>query len=147
IYNSPDNEVYSDAAGHFTVEGSAGEVLVVCRSNDHSGMKFATIPRDKTTELVVSVVQEGDTGSIDAQFFMGGLFRRFAMLVPNGAAAKAGLQIGDEVIAVDGTPVTDLDGRSTMRVITQRPAGATATLTVLRGGATRTVTVTVHAAD
>jgi RNA polymerase sigma-70 factor (ECF subfamily) len=147
IYNSPDNEVSSDAAGHFTVEGTAGEILIVCRSNDHFGMKFATIPRDKTTELVVSVVQQGETGSIDAQFLTGGLIRKFEVIEPNGAAAKAGLLVGDEVIAVDGPSVTDLDGRSTMRVITQRPAGTTAALTILRGGTTRTIVVTVHAAE
>ena len=147
IYNSPDNEVSSDAAGHFTVEGTAGEILVVCRSNDHFGMKFATIPRDKTTELVVSAVQQGETGSIDAQFLTGGLIRKFEVIEPNGAAAKAGLLVGDEVIAVDGASVTDLDGRSAMRVITQRPAGTTAALSVLRGGATRTLVVTVHATD
>jgi RNA polymerase sigma-70 factor (ECF subfamily) len=147
IYNSPDNEVSSDDAGHFTVAGSAGEVIIVCRSNDHSGMKFATIERDKTTELVVMVVQQGETGSIDAQFLTGGLIRSFESIEPGGAAAKAGLQVGDQVIAVDGASVTDLDGRSTMRVITQRPPGTIATLTISRDGATRTVNVTVHAVD
>jgi hypothetical protein len=34
-----------------------------------------------------------------------------------------------------------------MRVITQRPAGTTAALTILRGGATRAISVTVHATD
>lgn len=147
IYNSPDNEVSSDNAGRFTVTGSAGEVIVGCRSNDHNGMKFATVERDKTTELVVSVVQQGETGSIDAQFLTGGLIRSFESIEAGGAAAKAGLQVGDEVIAVDGASVIDLDGRSTMTVITQRPPGATATLTISRDGTTRTVNVTVHAGD
>jgi C-terminal processing protease CtpA/Prc len=90
----------------------------------------------------VRLVKSGPSGSIDAQFAMMG--RTFGVIEAKGAAAKAGLQIGDEVIAVDGAAVTDLDGRSTMRVITQRAAGTAAALTIQRGASTRAISVTVH---
>lgn len=69
------------------------------------------------------------------------------MIETSGAAAKAGLQVGDAIVAVDGASVTDIDGRATTAVITQRPVGTTTALTIQRGAATRTLTVTVHAAD
>ena len=71
--------------------------------------------------------------------------RAFELIDANGAAAKAGALVGDEVIAVDGASVTDLDGYATMRVITQRPIGTAAALTVVRGATPSTINVTVHA--
>jgi hypothetical protein len=145
IYITPDMDVVSDAAGHFTVSGSAGDILVACHADGIMGNAFVTVPPDRTTEVVVKLVRPAVAGSIDAHFGM--LGRTFELIEAKGAAAKAGLQIGDQVMAVDGASVTDLDSPSTMRVITQRPVGTTAALTIQRGAATRTIAVTVHAGD
>ncbi len=144
IYVDPDQMAVSDAAGHFTVSGSAGAVLVACTAEGVRGNTFTTLQPDRTTDVIVRVVKPAPAGSIDAHFE--GRASTFDLIEPNGAAAKAGLQVGDQVIAVDGASVTDIDGHSAMQVITQRPPGTTAALTVLRAGATRTinVTVTVH---
>jgi putative serine protease PepD len=60
---------------------------------------------------------------------------------PKGAAAKAGLQAGDVVVAVGDRPVTT-STELTAAVRSQSP-GDTVTLTVRRGGDTRTVEVTL----
>jgi len=145
IYITPDMDVTSDGAGHFTVSGSAGDILIACHADGIMGNAFVTVPPDRTTEVTVKLVRPAAAGSIDA--YLGMLGRKFELIEANGAAAKAGLLIDDQVIAVDGAAVTDLDSPSTMRVITQRPVGTTALLTIQRGAATRTVSVTVHAAD
>jgi S1-C subfamily serine protease len=97
---------------------------------------------DRTTDVVVRVVKPAPAGSIDAHFQRTGA--TFDLIEPNGAAAKAGLQIGDQVITVDGASVADLYGDAAMQVITQRAPGSVAALTILRAGATRTISVTVH---
>ncbi|MEO8844397.1 MAG: PDZ domain-containing protein, partial [Kofleriaceae bacterium] len=81
-------------------------------------------------------------GSIDAHF--DGSSSTFDVIDANGAAANAGLQVGDQVIAVDGASVIDTNGHEAMQVITQRPPGTTAALTVVRGAATMTIKVIVH---
>jgi len=146
IYVMDDMDVVSDAAGHFTVSGSAGDVLVACRlAGTLDGARvnaFVTLQADRTTEVLLKAVKPAPAGSIDARIQMAD--RAIVLVEANGAAAKAGLQVGDQVIAVDGISVTDLDGMSTMQVITQRPPGSAAVLTVQRGEATRTLSVVVH---
>ncbi|HET9989463.1 MAG TPA: carboxypeptidase regulatory-like domain-containing protein [Kofleriaceae bacterium] len=143
IYVDPALMVVSDAAGHFTVTGSAGEVLIACTFDGVRGNAYTTLQPDRTANVVVKIVKPAPAGSIDAHFE--GSNSTFDQIEANGAAAKAGLQVGDQVIAVDGVSVTDIDGGSAMQVITQRPPGTTAALTIQRDGAVRTVTVTVHA--
>jgi hypothetical protein len=143
IYVTTDELEVTDAAGHFTATGSAGVVTVVCDADGLRAFALVTLPPDRTTAVVVRVVKPAQAGSIDAAFHLPG--RTFEVVEANGAAAKAGVQAGDEVIAVDGASVSDLDGYATMRVITQRAPGAVAALTILRGATPSTVDVTVHA--
>lgn len=110
-------------------------------------MRFATVPRGATAQLDVYVVaSNGQPGTIDAQFRMMES-HTFDEIDVGGAAQQAGLLVGDEVVAVDGTSMSDLTGRSVMTVITQRGGGKPAVLTVQRGGATRTFTVVVRTPD
>jgi serine protease Do len=61
---------------------------------------------------------------------------------PGGPAAKAGIQPGDIIIAVDGTKVTD--GSQLVKLIADAPIGSTVTLEILRDGRRRTFKVPVQ---
>ncbi len=58
-------------------------------------------------------------------------------IVPGGPAAKAGLQAGDVITAVNGMHVTDIN--QFVATIANYAPGDTVTLTVNRGGSTKTV--------
>ena len=60
---------------------------------------------------------------------------------PGGPAARAGIQQGDVVVAVNGQPVTP--DQSLAYLVSQQPVGAKVPVTVVREGQRRTVTVTV----
>ena len=63
------------------------------------------------------------------------------MIEPNSPAAQAGLQQRDVITAIDGQPLKEESSLS--RVINQHKPGDTVTLTVLRGGQTMEVKVTL----
>jgi hypothetical protein len=141
----PDEAVPTDDQGAFRLTSPAGEVSVFCMGGNRSGNRLASVARDRTTNVDVFTVAQTSTepGSIDADFEW--LGRHVTELVKGGAADRAGLAVGDDVIAVDGASVVDLVSREMLLVITQRPAGTPAQLTVLRGGEQRTINVTVRA--
>lgn len=145
VFMGPDEGAPTDANGAFRLTSPAGEVTVVCLGGNRSGNRLTTVARDRTTNVDVFTVAQTSAvpGTIDADFEW--LGRHVTELVKNGAADRAGLAIGDEVIAVDGASVVDLVSREMVLLITQRPAGTPAQLTVLRGGEQRTLAVTVRA--
>jgi serine protease Do len=61
--------------------------------------------------------------------------------VPGGPAAKAGLESGDVVLGFGNRPMHDF--RSLSRAVATQEAGATVPMTIWRGGAARTLTVTI----
>jgi RNA polymerase sigma factor (sigma-70 family) len=145
LFMGPDEAVPTDARGAFRLTSPAGEISLLCMGANRSGNRLAIAARDRTTNIDVLTVAltQTEPGTIDAELEW--LGRRIRELVKDGAADRAGLAIGDEVIAVDGVSVVDLVARELMLVITQRRAGTTAQLTILRGGTQRTITVTVRA--
>jgi membrane-associated protease RseP (regulator of RpoE activity) len=62
-----------------------------------------------------------------------------SMVTPAGPAARAGLQVGDVLLAVDGTPVTSLP--EAIKRLNGAP-GSTVVLKVRRAGAEQSVSVT-----
>ena len=66
---------------------------------------------------------------------------RLIEVVPEGPAAKAGLQAGDLITAVNDQPVRDLD--SMQKLLETRPAGAVINLSVTRDGGNRRIAVTL----
>ncbi len=145
VFMGPDEAVPTDAHGAFRFTSPAGEISVLCMGGNRSGNRLAVAARDRTTNIDVLTVAltQTEPGTIDADLEW--LGRRISELVTGGAADRAGLAIGDEVVAVDGVSVVDLVSRELMLVITQRPAGTSAQLTILRGGAQHTIAVNVRA--
>lgn len=67
-------------------------------------------------------------------------------VTPDGAAAKAGLSSGDRLLGVDGKPIAGTDGSQRLAaardLLRHLQAGQPVTLEYLRGGKTRTASVT-----
>jgi S1-C subfamily serine protease len=60
---------------------------------------------------------------------------------PDGPAAGAGLVVGDVVVALNGTPVTDV--RDVRTTVGSAPVGSSVTASILRGGEPAELTITV----
>ena len=60
-------------------------------------------------------------------------------VIPGGPAQKAGLQIGDIILRIDGRPPSD--ERALLRDIAETHAGDTITLVISRGGQERSLSV------
>jgi hypothetical protein len=65
-------------------------------------------------------------------------------LTAGGAAASAGIKMGDEITAVDGVAAAKIDLPDLRRRLRDDPAGTQLKLDVLAGGQTRTVTLTLQ---
>jgi serine protease Do len=75
------------------------------------------------------------TPELASAFSLGNRARGGALIadvVPDGPAARAGLQPGDVVVSVDGQPVEE--GRDLLRAVLQREVGARVQLQVVREG-------------
>ncbi len=146
VYAGPDEAVPTDARGAFRLISPAGEIQISCYGNGRAASRTLVAPRDRTTSIdLFSVAVTQVPGTIDAGFE--NMTRRVREVVKGGEADRAGLAIGDEVNAVDGASVVELDPREVMLLITQRPAGTNARLTIRRGVEQRVVTVTVRGAN
>jgi S1-C subfamily serine protease len=121
---------------------SVGEVVILCVGANLVGGRVTVLPRDRTTTTTLVMVKRGPADrSIDAM--INAVNRSIVRVDSVGAAARAGLQIHDEIEAVDGRSVTDLFGESLLAVITNRPPGTAAKLTTSRGGTLRELAVVV----
>jgi serine protease Do len=114
------------------------------------GIGFA-IPADLARNVADQLLQHGVvrrawigvgfqelTPELAADFGVGE--RRGALvneIVPGGPSARAGLEIGDVIVAIDGTPVRE--SRDLMRQVLRRPIGSEVRLDVIRGGRARAI--------
>jgi len=128
--------------------------LIFSQSGGSEGIGFAApsnIVRNVYEQIkATSRVRRGDIGAraqtITPDLAAGlGLSRTWGVLVsdvtPGGPAAKAGLQIGDIVVALNGKPMEN--ARQFNVNLYARPIGASVTLEIQRGEARSPVVVTV----
>ncbi len=122
-------------------------------SSGNIGVGFA-IPSVVVTKIADQIINTGS--AVHSQIGVGvtdapnttdgapGLGATISSVVAGGPAAKGGLQRGDVVTKVDDRRVTDAD--SLIVAIRSHDPGETVTLTITRGGATRTLQVTLVSA-
>ena len=99
----------------------------------------------ETTELQNSM--SGTYAGIGAYVDNRGTYLTITKTIPGYPAAKAGLQSGDQIIAVDGTDVTGLDPDVVRLTKVMGPAGTTVTLSVSRTGVDKPLQFTITRAQ
>ena len=117
----------------------AGDIIVACNApRVAEALRATTAPVGQITHIDVLAVPQTDVhGTIDARIeFLGA---RIAEITKGGQADRAGLAVGDEIVSIDGVPVTELVGRGLDRLIANRPGGTTVVLGILRGGTARMI--------
>ncbi len=117
-----------------------------------SGVGFAT-PSNSDLRIANQIIKSGKAQnayvgvSLDSQVPGGAAVSTASQssqpIVPGGPAAKAGLQPGDLITAINGKPISSVD-QFIATIATYSP-GNTVTLTVKRGGQTKTVKLTLGA--
>jgi carboxyl-terminal processing protease len=90
----------------------------------------------------VSIPLQGGYEGIGAWVDSTGAYLTITSPMPGSPAEKAGLQPGDQILAVDGKDMTGIDGSLVIRQVTG-PANSTVRLTVLREGVEKPFDVTV----
>ncbi len=106
------------------------------------GLGFA-IPIDTAKRIADEIIATGSAQTpaigVSIEDAEGG--PRVADVTPGGPADEAGLESGDVVTAIDGSPVAD--ATELIVIIRSKAVGDTVTLTVERGGSERQVDVTL----
>jgi hypothetical protein len=139
---NPDNATTGD--GRFTVEGvTPGERTLVIIGGPARGVdrRPVTLVEGQVLDLGDIELREATVppGSIGAMVSPGGAQLTVSNVTPEGPAARAGVQIGDVLLKVDGTAVANpVDAFRLLR----GPPGSTVVLTVRRAGAERSISVT-----
>ena len=139
LMRAPEIERATDASGAFHFDDvTAGEVSIPCDAETTHGIRSATIAADSYAQVDVYVATGksggGDVGAIDGS-------RAMTTVHPN--AAKAGLQVGDVVTAIDNQLVELLDGYTVRNGISSHAVGSALSLTVRRSGMSLTLEITL----
>jgi carboxypeptidase family protein/PDZ domain-containing protein len=141
------NEVATDAEGRFELSGLGdGSTTLVASAPGHHARTLsgpalaagaeASASADVTIEL--SPLAAGETPRVElAGIGIVAAKRRDALRVasvlPDGGAAEAGLQAGDEIVEIDGVPASRLALDEAVPML-RGPEGTTVTLAIVKGG-------------
>jgi hypothetical protein len=144
------SEAITDAAGRFTLAGLPRRFSFQVAARGHHGRVVGGVEvppgaRAGPMEVRLRPVAPGDEPRVELAgvgivIAARGEALRIAQVAPGGGAAEAGLGRGDDILAVDGRPVTELGFGGTVDAI-RGPEGSVVTLTVKRGDATFDVRV------
>jgi len=129
---------------------------ILSRSGGNQGVGFA-VPVDMVRQVMTQLKEKGSVTRARLGLYFQELTPKLASalgakatsgalvtdVVPDGPAAKAGLQKEDVIVAMNGK---EMDGRSLRLAVGSLVPGSTVQLKVLRGGAERQYSVTVDAA-
>jgi tetratricopeptide (TPR) repeat protein len=123
--------------------GKANEVLKYDSRKDLSLIHFVIGNKAKTWEYRGG---EGYLGANIQDYVEGSVTgAKIAEIIPEGPAAKAGLQSGDVVLNLEGKPV--LNGNVLAKEVTEAKVGQTLTATILRDGKQMTQPITIASAE
>ena len=133
----------TDGTGQFSVTAPVGSVRVLCIANGgpfSPGGGDVDVPNSGVTGMTVVTVRAtpatSDPGfSLRPRMLPLTVFAVF----PDGPATEAGLRAGDQLVAIDGAPVTGLLPAAAQRLIANHPAGTPLKLTVERAGSSQIV--------
>jgi S1-C subfamily serine protease len=120
----------SSGVGFATTSNSDDRIAKEIISTGQAHNAYVGVSLDQTVSGGAAIAK---TASSNAQ----------APITPGSPAAKAGLQAGDIITAVDGTKVTSVN--QFVATIANYAPGDTVTLTVNRGGQTKTIKLTLGA--
>lgn len=140
----------TDEQGAFVADPApAGSIQINCMGDWRefsSATGTATVARGGKVNVLLEAVRKtrreqlaGDIGVI----FMDTVEADIAIVRPGTPAAKAGLAVGERVIAVDGEPVGAIDSQGVQALIGNHEPGSKVVLTVMRGNQRRDVAVPV----
>jgi S1-C subfamily serine protease len=129
---------------------------ILSRSGGNQGVGFA-VPVDMVRHVMTQLKDKGSVTRARLGLYFQELTPQLASalgakttsgalvteVIPDGPAAKAGLQKEDVIIALNGK---EMDGRSLRLAVGSMTPGTTVQLKVLRGGAERQYSVTMDAA-
>jgi serine protease Do len=129
---------------------------ILSRSGGNQGVGFA-VPVDMVRQVMTQLKEKGSVTRARLGLYFQELTPKLASalgakattgalvtdVVPDGPAAKAGLQKEDVIVAMNGK---EMDGRSLRLAVGSLAPGSTVQLKVLRGGAERQYSVTLDAA-
>jgi S1-C subfamily serine protease len=140
----------SDARGRVMFDPApAGSASVTCEMPSprwsQASADVTLAAGGRATVQLLSVEMTENPGATGIAFDQRVTAPRVASVLAGSTAAKAGVQPGDLVTAVGGASVVGLNGTGVQRLINSRPIGDDVKLTVVRAGATRTMTVKVVA--
>jgi putative serine protease PepD len=119
--------------------------MIFSESGENNGIGFA-IPIDRAKEIADALVQGGTVsrgylGVSSTTPSDGAAGAELAQVEAGSPAAQAGLQVGDVIVAIDGTPIK-AQGDLAVTVGTHEP-GDTVSVEIVRNGSTSTVDVTL----
>ncbi len=134
----------TDAAGQFELRGMAsGYGSVYASAEGHhgriiAGLRFENGQRLGPLRIDLKPTADGETPHLEFEGIGASLtVRRDALLIANvmasGGAAEAGLQVGDEILSVDGQVVTELGFNGAIQRI-RGPEGSCIPLVVRKSG-------------
>jgi putative serine protease PepD len=126
------------------VIGVNSQIATSGTSQGNLGIGFA-VPAN-TARQVVPILKKGGTIKraylgVETQTTQSGTGAQIATLVPGGPAQSGGLHVGDVIKSIDGKPIVDSTQLSTL--ISAKTPGDRVSVVVQRGGASRTIQVTL----